>query len=133
LVHGASAGSDTFCIGEKQTLVDYLLKAGFDVWTLDWRAGMRCSRNVYCTSVAGENDSTIFTVDAAATYDVPRAIACMRAQPHNVQGKIGLVGHCLGGGIVAQGIAQGVIAVEDVENVVMTGLGLFYKPALDNL
>lgn len=129
LVHGASAGSDTFRIGEKQTVVDYLLKAGFDVWTLDWRAGMRCSQSVYCG--VGQTDPNIFTLDAAASYDVPAAISRMRAE--KVEGKIGLIGHCMGGGIVAQGIAQGVIPAADVENVVITALGLFYKGALDNV
>jgi hypothetical protein len=129
LVHGASAGSDTFRIGERQTFVDYLLKADFDVWTLDWRASMRCAQNVYCT--VGKNDSTIFTIDAAATYDVPAAISQMRAD--NVVGKIGIIGHCMGGAIVAQGIAQGVILATDVQNVVITALGLFYKAALDDV
>src|SRR5437016_4255253 len=84
LVHGASAGSATFRIGERQTLVDYLLHQGFDVWTLDWRAGMNCTRHVYC-----RDRSTRFTIDAAASYDVPAAIAAMRRAPHNVSGKIG--------------------------------------------
>jgi hypothetical protein len=129
LIHGASAGSDTFRIGERQTLVDYLLKADFDVWTLDWRASMKCAQNVYCALET--QDSTIFTIDAAATYDVPAAISRMRAD--NVVGKIGIIGHCMGGAIVAQGIAQGVILATDVQNVVITGLGLFYKAALDNV
>jgi cholesterol oxidase len=128
LVHGASAGSDTFRIGEKQTIVDYLLAADFDVWTLDWRASMRCARKVYC---GAEKKDSIFTIDAAAKYDVPAAIAQMRA--HNVLGKICIIGHCMGGAIVAQGIAQGVIPDTDVENVVITALGLFYKAAIDNV
>jgi|SRR5579871_5658602 len=128
LVHGASAGSDTFRIGEKQTLVDYLLKAGFDVWTLDWRAGMRCSKKVYC---AVRDNPAIFTLDAAALHDVPQAIRKMRDR--NVVGKIDLIGHCMGGAIVAQGIVRGVIAATDVENVVITALGLFYRAAIDDV
>jgi pimeloyl-ACP methyl ester carboxylesterase len=128
LVHGASAGSDTFRIAERQTLVDYLLSQGFDVWTLDWRASMHCGRRLYCA-----NTSTDFTIDAAARNDVPAAIACMRDAPHHVEGAIGIVGHCMGGAIVAQGIAQGSIAAADVERVVLTGLGLFYKAAIDNI
>jgi hypothetical protein len=128
LIHGASAGSDTFRIGEKQTVVDFLLKAGFDVWTLDWRASKRCSKDIYC---AVGDDPAIFTIDAAAKYDVPAAISRMRAD--NVVGKIGIIGHCMGGAIVAQGIAQGVILATDVENVVITALGLFYKAAIDDV
>jgi cholesterol oxidase len=131
LVHGASAGSDTFRINERQTLVDYLLRERFDVWTLDWRASMRCARNVYCTSVAPNDDAKIFTIDAAALHDVPAAIAGMRAR--GVQGKIAIVGHCMGGAIVTQGIVQGVIPIEDVETVVLTALGLFYRAAIDNI
>jgi Alpha/beta hydrolase family len=129
LVHGASAGSDTFRIGEKQTVVDYLLEEGFDVWTLDWRASMRCSKDVYCA--VGKSNPTIFTIDAAAICDVPAAISQMRAD--KVVGKIGIIAHCMGGAIVAQGIAQGVIPATDVENVVITALGLFYKAALDDV
>jgi len=132
LVHGASAGSDTFRIGETQTLVDHLLAAGFDVWTLDWRASMRCAENIYCARVAPTKDPSIFTIDAAAENDVPAAIACMRGQ-YGVAGPIGIVGHCLGGGIVAQGIAEDVLSGDDVENVVLVALGLFYKAGIDNI
>jgi cholesterol oxidase len=129
LVHGGSAASDTFRIAERQTMVDYLLKADFDVWTLDWRAGMRCAKKIYCA--VGEKDPNIFTIDAAATHDVPGAIREMRA--HGVEGKIGIIGHCMGGAIVAQGIALGAIPATDVENVVITALGLFYRGAIDNV
>jgi pimeloyl-ACP methyl ester carboxylesterase len=126
LVHGASAASATFRIGEQETLVDHLLQKGFDVWTLDWRAGMYCARDLYC-----RNKSTDFTIDAAARYDVPAAIK--RMLEHGVKGKIAIVGHCMGGGIVAQGIALGTIANPPVESVVLTGLALFYKAAIDNI
>src|SRR5262245_14020054 len=126
LLHGASAGSDTFRIGERQPLVDYLLQEGFDVWTLDWRASMNCARQIYC-----RNRETLFTIDAAAAHDVPAAITTMRRQ--GVEGKIALVAHCMGGGIVAQGIAVGAISAADVENVVFTALGLFYKSAPDDV
>ena len=133
LVHGASAGSDTFRIGEERTLVDYLLGQGLDVWTLDWRASMRRVRDVYCQAVHDGRLGETFTIDAAAEHDVPAAIAAMRQAPHNVRGKIAVLGHCMGGAIVAQGIARGAISSADVENVVLTGLGLFYRAAIDNV
>jgi pimeloyl-ACP methyl ester carboxylesterase len=126
LVHGASAASDTFRIGETETLVGHLVGKTFDVWTLDWRASMRRVRDIYC-----RNRSTDFSIDAAATHDLPAAIAVMRQQ--GVTGKIGLVGHCMGGAIVTQGIAQGVLSAGDVESVVVTALGLFYRAAIDNV
>ena len=126
LVHGASAQSDTFRIGEKQTLVAHLLSKTFDVWTLDWRASMRRVRDIYC-----QNRSTDFTIDAAARHDIPAAIAAMRQQ--GVTGKIGVVGHCMGGAIVTQGIVEGVLPASDVENVVITALGLFYRAAIDDV
>src|SRR5262245_63663742 len=55
----------------------------------------------------------------------------MRGQ--GVTGKIGVVGHCMGGAIVAQGIVQDVLPASDVENVVLTALGLFYRAAIDNV
>ena len=100
LVHGASAASDTFRIGETGTLVEHLQRAGFDVWTLDWRASMRRVRDIYC-----RNKLTDFTIDAAATHDIPAAIAAMRR--NGVTGKIGIVGHCMGGAIVTQGNRAG--------------------------
>lgn len=133
LVHGASAGSDTFRIGEEQTLVDYLVGYGFDVWTLDWRASLRRVQDVYCKALAEGRLGRTFTIDAAAEYDVPAAIAVMRQPPQNVRGKIAVLGHCMGGAIVAQGIAQGTIRSADVEHVVLTGLGLFYRAAIDNV
>jgi pimeloyl-ACP methyl ester carboxylesterase len=133
LVHGASAGSDTFRIGEEQTLVDYLLGYGLDVWTLDWRASMHRVKDVYCKAVYEDRLAGTFTIDAAADHDVPAAIAAMRRAPQNVRGKIAVLGHCMGGAIVAQGIARGAIPSADVENVVLTGLGLFYRAAIDNV
>jgi pimeloyl-ACP methyl ester carboxylesterase len=130
LVHGASASSDTFRIGERQTFVDFLLRDGCDVWTLDWRAGMFCARGVYCASVAAGKPMP-FTIDDSARFDVPAALAQMRRA--GVEGKIALVAHCMGGAIVTQGLVMGVIPLDDVENVVITGLGLFYRAALDNL
>jgi pimeloyl-ACP methyl ester carboxylesterase len=126
LVHGASAQSNTFRIGETETLVGHLLGKRFDVWTLDWRASMRRVRELYC-----RNRSTNFSIDAAATHDIPAAILAMRQQ--GVAGKISVVGHCMGGAILAQGIAQGVLRADDVENVVITALGLFYRAAIDNV
>jgi pimeloyl-ACP methyl ester carboxylesterase len=131
LVHGASASSDTFRIGEEQTLVDDLLGQGLDVWTLDWRASMRRARDVYCQAVHDGRLADTFTIDAAAEHDVPAAIAAMRQK--NVRDKIAVLGHCMGGAIVAQGIARGAISSADVETVVLTGLGLFYRAAIDNV
>jgi pimeloyl-ACP methyl ester carboxylesterase len=133
LVHGASAGSDTFRIGEEQTLVDYLLGHDLDVWTLDWRASMRRAKDVYCQAVYDGRLAATFTIDAAADHDVPAAIAAMRQASRSVRGKIAVLGHCMGGAIVAQGIARGAISSADVENVVLTGLGLFYRAAIDNV
>jgi len=127
LVHGASAQSGTFRIGETETLVECLVRQGFDVWTLDWRASMRLVKNIYCA-----NPSTDFTIDRAATEDVPTAIRVMRRN-FGITQKIALLGHCMGGAIVTQGIAQGVIGVADVETVVVTALALFYRAAIDNL
>jgi cholesterol oxidase len=133
LVHGASAGSDTFRIGEDRTLVDVLLEGGLDVWTLDWRASMNRVQDIYCKALDAGRLAATFTIDAAADHDVPAAIATMRQAPHNVTGKIAVLGHCMGGAIVAQGIARGVIPSADVENVVLTGLALFYRGAIDNM
>jgi len=127
LVHGASASSDTFRIGETQTLVDHLVDAQFDVWTLDWRASKGRARQVYC-----KNKLTDFSIDKAAENDVPAAIAFMRAT-QGISQKIDIIAHCMGGAIVTQGIAQGLLSADLVGNVVVTALGLFYRAAIDNV
>ena len=76
--------------------------------------------------------STDFTIDAAARHDIPAAIAAdAPARCHREDH--GVVGHCMGGAIVTQGIVQGVLPASDVENVVITALGLFYRAAIDNV
>lgn len=126
LIHGASAGSDTFRINERKSLVDDLLEEGFDVWMLDWRGSRNRIRELHEV-----NPRTDFTLDAS-TFDVVDAIQVMRKNPHNVRGRIGLVAHCVGGAIVAQALARGLLSSEDVDHVVITTLALFYRASREN-
>jgi pimeloyl-ACP methyl ester carboxylesterase len=128
LLHGASASSVTFEVpmwnGGSRGIVDYLCMQGFDVWTLDWRGGLM---------IAGDlgyaNGPQALTLDAAAEYDVPEAIAFIRARMNGTQ--LAVVGHCLGAAAMAMAIGAGFVTHRDVQHVVLTAIGLFYDVTWD--
>lgn len=61
LVHGAGVRANIFRPPVKQTLVDFLLDAGYDVWLENWRASIDLPPNPW-------------TLDQAAVYDHPKAV-----------------------------------------------------------
>ena len=142
LLHGASARSDTFTIpgpdldGNSRCLADWLLAWGWEPWLLDWR-GSREVVDRDWSNGALEEHRDCYDFDHAATVDVPRALEVIRsvreADGERADG-IRAVGHCLGAGILAQGIASG--SIKDghgLSHVVLLTLGLFYQPALDGV
>ena len=67
LVHGAGVRADTFMPPVPVTIVDALLDAGHDVWLENWRASIDLPPNRW-------------TLDQAALYDHPAAVAAVLAQ-----------------------------------------------------
>jgi hypothetical protein len=61
LVHGAGVRANIFRAPEKETIVDALIEAGYDVWLENWRASIDFPANTW-------------TLDQAALYDHPYAV-----------------------------------------------------------
>src|SRR5438045_3050815 len=61
LVHGAGVSANIFRPPVRQTIVDYLVARGYDVWLENWRASMDLPPNDW-------------TLDQAAAFDHPEAV-----------------------------------------------------------
>jgi pimeloyl-ACP methyl ester carboxylesterase len=129
LVHGGSASAETFTTPARSNLVAYLNQHGFDVWALDWRGSNK---------VAGTQASAgaSFSMNAAAANDLPAAFRHIRAKMHHEardHERLGAVGHCLGGGLLAAAISSDDPETPKVtpSNVVLSALGLFYAAPWD--
>jgi hypothetical protein len=128
LLPGANSSCDTFLMPEGG-LAAYLRDHGCDVWMLDWRASPLVLKNHANIARAfggdAEDERRAFTLDHMVAEDLPAALTFIRrkigAQPLSVHG------HCVGGGGVAMAIARGILAPFDVDNVVLSTLGLFYE------
>jgi cholesterol oxidase len=131
LVHGASANSDTFLVPHGG-LAEYLVDAGWEAWTFDWRGSCKVVDPLLKTdptsSVAAERD--LFNLDRVTEHDIPIALREMRAQLGD-RVPISVVAHCFGAGAFSIAIARGAVAKFAVQNVVLTTLGLFYRSPWD--
>ena len=138
LLHGASAASRTFLFprplktadGEvRRDLVGHLQQAGFDVWLLDWRGGCRVTEK-YEPKYRGDKAKTAaFNLDEIARHDIPLALEeiVKRRDQAREREPIHVIGHCVGGGVLAMAIGAGHIDREKVPlgTVVLSTLGLF--------
>ncbi len=61
VVHGAGVRANIFCAPVDETLVDALIREGYDVWLENWRASIDIAPNLW-------------TLDQAALYDHPEAV-----------------------------------------------------------
>ena len=128
LVHGASANHGTFTV-LPTSLAPWLFDNGFDPWLLDWRGSSLVTDDpLNARLLLSHGDH--FTFNAAAEFDVPAAIARMRAM--GVSGPIAIVGHCMGAGIVSESIALGHLEDAGIHRVVLSTLGLFYETSIDS-
>lgn len=144
LLHGASAGHETFLVGQGGSLAEYLSRAGVDVWLLDWRG----SKNV----VPEPRHLRRYNLDEVADWDIPMALHRIRKHVGGAA-QIAVFGHCLGAAALAQTFAaygerepfpwerddpgrfdrrQNLKAeVERVERSVLCAIGLFWRvPAI---
>ena len=128
LLHGASANHGTFMVGDTG-LARWLYGRGFDPWLLDWRGSS-------LVVGAPENEASlrdqpdVYNFNRAASEDLPLAIKRMRRL--GVRGRISVLGHCMGSGVVAEAVALGHIAAAEVDRVVLIALGLFYEAPIDS-
>jgi pimeloyl-ACP methyl ester carboxylesterase len=128
LLHGGNSAGDTFLL-PNGGLTAFLQRDGFDVWILDWRTSPRVV-NPYIEKhppLGGsfEAERRLFGLDHAAKVDIPEAVAEIRR--HVSDRKLGIVGHCMGGGATSIAIAAGKLTSLGVTKVVLSTLGLFYE------
>jgi len=135
LVHGASAGSRTFDQHEGG-LRSYLTEAGWNVYSVDWRSSMLTADEL----LEQVQDTQKYTLDAAA-HDLKRAVAWVAKQEGIPEEELGVVGHCVGGALVAQAIARGVEQDSGTfiphtgpfkpKRIVLTTLALFWRVGVE--
>jgi pimeloyl-ACP methyl ester carboxylesterase len=130
LLHGASASHETFTIAGVG-LAHWLTKNHFDTWLLDWRGSNRVVR-ARLTAKAGLGEN--FNFNAAAEHDVPAALREMKRA--KVKEPIAVLGHCMGGGVLAESVARGFVndgaEQAKVDRIVLLTLGLFYETPIDS-
>lgn len=135
LLHGASAGAQTFTIpgssnGEPRSLMDWLHSRGFEPWLLDWRGSMNVAQDLGQKGLLANIDELDF--DHAAERDIPTALRLIKEET-NAE-RLGAVGFCMGAGTLAQAIASGKIEKKlGLSHVVLLTLGLFYRAPAESL
>ena len=107
LVHGAGVRSNIFSPPNDDTLPEQLSRAGYDVWTIDWRGSIETAPNQW-------------TLDAAAVHDYPAAVAKIRELTGAAT--IKAVIHCQGSTSFMMSIAAGLLP--DVDTVVSNAVAL---------
>jgi pimeloyl-ACP methyl ester carboxylesterase len=132
IVHGANSGSMTFLVPEGG-LADYLAEHGWDVWLLDWRGSPEVVDPLIKdgASLRGRtvmDEIRLFTLDQAA-HDIAHGVRKIREFIGNTP--LSVMGHCVGGGITAIAVANGLLRELRVGAVVLTTLGLFFEVPWD--
>jgi hypothetical protein len=135
LVHGASAGSRTFD-QPNGGLRHYLSENGWLVYSVDWRSSMLTVRELL--QRAPERDH--YTLDTAA-LDLKRAVEWVAWHAGIAEEELAVVGHCVGGALVAQAIARGEHSASGrfvpptgpfkPRRVVLTTLALFWRVGVE--
>jgi pimeloyl-ACP methyl ester carboxylesterase len=135
LVHGASASSRTFEVGgpsgsktSGDGLAAFLHSRGWDVWLLDWRGS-----GLLAPVLLEDDTRTLaperFTLDDARD-DLLFAVDYVK-HTTKCSGRIPLLGHCIGGALVAQTVATDRRS-RDIGSIVLTTLGLFFNSGFDD-
>jgi alpha-beta hydrolase superfamily lysophospholipase len=98
VLHGHTASADMFVLPETRNLVDVLLDAGYEPWLLDWRGSCRLPYNEH---------GPRYTYDDVALYDIPEAVAHVRARIGGRQ--LFVVAHCIGALTLSMSMAAGLV------------------------
>jgi len=117
LTHGLTASTDMFVLPETRNLVEVLLDAGFEPWLFDWRGSCRLPYNT---------EGPAYTLDDVALYDMPRAVAEVRARIG--ARKLFMIAHCVGALSLSLSMAAGL--VPGLDGVVAQGVFLTPKMPL---
>ena len=94
LVHGAGVRANIFRAPTGETLVDYLIARGWDVWLENWRASIDVTPNYW-------------TLDEAAVYDHPAAVELIM-QKTGAQFVRAII-HCQGSTSFMMALAAGLV------------------------
>lgn len=110
LVHGASVWSGMFRLPTlRENFVQHLVRHGFDVWLLDWRASIALPRRQ-------------FTLDEAAEQDFPAAVR--RVREASGADSVQVVAHCAGAVTFFMALAAG--RLPEVRSVVASQIALHH-------
>jgi len=155
LLHGASAGADTFLAPEhgKGCFVDYLLRENYEPWLLDWRASKEVAETIKRLS-SDESNGKLNAVDpalldqtpnsikndlegyqervfkrlnfnAAAEHDIKHALEVIRY--FRPGQKIDLVAHCMGAAVTAEFLVRHAWENDPLSHVTLSTIGMFYE------
>lgn len=94
LVHGAGVRANIFCAPVRESIVDYLIVEGWDVWLENWRASI-------------DLPPTDWTLDQAAVFDHPVAVDLVSRLTRSET--IKAVIHCQGSTSFAMALAAGLL------------------------
>jgi hypothetical protein len=116
LVHGAGVRAEMFYgqpLGE--TVVDFLLGEGYDVWIENWRASIDLPNNSY-------------TLDRAAKFDHPAAVKMVMERTEQTRGDHALraLVHCQGSVSFVMAAVAGYLRKWPISHVVSTTISLFF-------
>jgi pimeloyl-ACP methyl ester carboxylesterase len=137
LVHGASASSRTFEVSDTDRqsrhatgLAGYLADRGWDVWLLDWR-----SSGVLAPVLMDDKERPLppdrYNLDAS--QDDLRAAIRQITSTTGWDRPIPVVGHCIGGALVAQAVATWREPDDPpIGSIVLVTLGLFFNTGFDD-
>ena len=156
LLHGASAGADTFLVPNLRggdCFVDALLREGFEPWLLDWRASKEVAETIkwLCSDQEDVEGDRIGRSDLSSIPDrikeqfqsrkeeIFQRLNFNSAAEHDIKraleaisalrpGRdIGVVAHCMGGAIMAEALVRGVLDHESLSHIVLSTMGVFYE------
>ncbi|MEX2446652.1 MAG: esterase [Dehalococcoidia bacterium] len=107
LVHGAGVRAEIFRAPVRQTIVEALVEAGYDVWLENWRASIDVAPNLW-------------DLDQAARYDHPAAV--QRVVQETGADTVQAIIHCQGSTSFTMSVMAGL--VPEVKTVVSNAVSL---------
>jgi pimeloyl-ACP methyl ester carboxylesterase len=113
LVHGAGVRSNLFRPPTRETLVSRLLREGYDVWLLDWRASI-------------DLEPCQWDLDQAALFDYPAAVDAIVAQTG--ASRVKAIVHCQGSTSFTMSALAGLLPA--VSHIVSSASSLFLRVPL---
>ncbi len=131
LLHGASAGSDTFLTPRhgRQSLAAFLVAQGYEPWLLDWRGSKDVDVSPDDLIENGSSPGKSLTFNAAAQHDIGPALdKIFEVRGQNCPSRIDAIGHCMGGAVLAEALLKKRPGVHGrLSHVVLLTIGLFYQ------